>query len=471
MLKNQAILLLSLIILTTGISNAHTVTIINNTNSPVEARLDYKKITCEHTKHEYIVVNKKYTYNFSGQKTMYTIYIRERSEKIKYYSFIDDTLLITINNTSVLKTSTMGYSRELEFKHNHIFKKMYNEANRLADKYYKKWFINDFKIYNKYVEFCETHLISELNRISKINFKHHEIKQFFSENAKIQFQNGILYFLLHDVIETPVFEDIDPIQAYNAVVDYQILNTPNFPNTAWYYRLLERYSKLMKHYEHKLKTELGKAQNEINNIMFKDLVGTGKESFIFHKSKLIIDEISDKSILLDFKDKIYNSARITQNVKETLLDILNQKISICKDEPFPINKIIDINNKIVDINKYNGNIVLLQFWASWCGYCHKDIEQLRQIIGLLHDEPIKLVMLSIDGNDDEWKKYVNEKSIPGANYCIGKGFFNPILNRLNINSVPTLIVLDKNGKIYSMDYYIESIESTVKELKLLAKRK
>ena len=274
--------------------------------------------------------------------------------------------------------------------------------------------------------------------------------------------------MINTVIEHQVFDDINPFKVYDSVVDHYLINKPNFANTYYYRTLIIKYSNLMQYYSSFLKKEFGKTENEINYIIFNNLDGIGKKAFIFHKTKILINKLKNKQNLLAFRKKIEISKKISNDIKQLLIQLLEKKISICQGESFPIKQFRDINGTMINFNDYKGKVVLLQFWATWCPHCKKEFLFYKKIMPLLTNYPVELLMISIDDDVKNWELIIETQQPLGKNICIGKGFINPQLNlwEMGIDGVPKLVMLDKNGKIFSMSYY-ETIEKTINDIKKL----
>lgn len=105
----------------------------------------------------------------------------------------------------------------------------------------------------------------------------------------------------------------------------------------------------------------------------------------------------------------------------------------------------DIYGKKVDTAKLKGKVILIDFWATWCGPCVGEIPQMLDIYKRYHSKGLEIISISLDDNKDELTSFVKEKNIPWPQYFDGKGWENDISIHYGIRSVPTLFLIDQKG--------------------------
>jgi thiol-disulfide isomerase/thioredoxin len=123
---------------------------------------------------------------------------------------------------------------------------------------------------------------------------------------------------------------------------------------------------------------------------------------------------------------------------------------------YPILKVSDFQGKIFDIENYSNQVVMVVFWAQWCGYCRKEMLELDQIYKLYKDKGLAIIALSIDQPKNYKKaiKFAEKFSYPSAFFNEAKTNFS---NRKN--TVPFIQIIDrKRTKIYSITGYVDSNE-------------
>ena len=84
--------------------------------------------------------------------------------------------------------------------------------------------------------------------------------------------------------------------------------------------------------------------------------------------------------------------------------------------------------------------VLIDFWASWCMPCRKEIPNVKRQYELYKNKGFEVVSISIDRNAAAWKKAVKEEQLQWPNFLS-----NEVADQFKVKSVPTMLLVDANG--------------------------
>lgn len=123
--------------------------------------------------------------------------------------------------------------------------------------------------------------------------------------------------------------------------------------------------------------------------------------------------------------------------------------------PYEIGKPIELkftalDGREVDLAKLKGKVVLIDFWATWCGPCVAEFPKLKATYEKWHDQGLEIISISLDDDKEALRNFLKKNGpAPWPQYFDGKGWGNQISFRFGINAVPTVFVVDKNGKLAS----------------------
>lgn len=118
--------------------------------------------------------------------------------------------------------------------------------------------------------------------------------------------------------------------------------------------------------------------------------------------------------------------------------------------------------KTIHLDKLKGKITLIDFWASWCGPCRKEIPHVKKYYEEYKNKGIQFVSVSIDAKKDAWTKALKEEQMPwlqGWTPDSGK----TVLKTYQFNGIPFLILLDKKGNIYRKHLRGEKIKQAIED--------
>lgn len=111
-----------------------------------------------------------------------------------------------------------------------------------------------------------------------------------------------------------------------------------------------------------------------------------------------------------------------------------------------------------------GSYVVLDFWASWCPDCRKDIPELKR----LHDEygrNVKFVSVSFDDKKENWTNCIKQNGMDWLHLSeLKKWKQTDISRRYNVKWIPAMYVIDRDGGIILSTVMIEKVAAKLKEL-------
>ena len=101
----------------------------------------------------------------------------------------------------------------------------------------------------------------------------------------------------------------------------------------------------------------------------------------------------------------------------------------------------------LSLDQMKGKVVVVDFWATWCGPCRMEIPSLVKLYNDYHPKGLEMWGLSVEGNDGQPADYFN-KFISNANiqYPVGLAAMDT-LKAYGINPIPTTVFIDKSGRI------------------------
>ncbi len=122
-----------------------------------------------------------------------------------------------------------------------------------------------------------------------------------------------------------------------------------------------------------------------------------------------------------------------------------------------------LNGQTIDVANYRGKAVIVQYWATWCTPAKNDMATLKQLVNK-NGRSLAVIGVNMDANVKDLKAYLAENSLPWEQIYEEGGQDSPPANALGIITVPTMILVDADGKVVNRNIQASEIEAEMKKL-------
>jgi thiol-disulfide isomerase/thioredoxin len=112
---------------------------------------------------------------------------------------------------------------------------------------------------------------------------------------------------------------------------------------------------------------------------------------------------------------------------------------------------------------FRGKVVLLQFWATWSDAARRDMPVLKELMAK-YGKNFVVVSVSLDNDRKEVEKYLTENKLPWPQVFEPGGLDSAPANQLGILTVPTLILIDPQGKVINKSIQATEVEAELKKI-------
>jgi len=126
-------------------------------------------------------------------------------------------------------------------------------------------------------------------------------------------------------------------------------------------------------------------------------------------------------------------------------------------KPFVMDDFQDaINNKTVSMKALKGKVVVIDFWATWCGPCVAEMPHMKELYAKFKPQGVEFIGVSLDqpkeeGGLDKLKDFVAKNEITWPQYYQGKGWESEFSRGWGINAIPAVFIVDTEGKLASIN--------------------
>jgi len=126
----------------------------------------------------------------------------------------------------------------------------------------------------------------------------------------------------------------------------------------------------------------------------------------------------------------------------------------------------NLNGKEVSLSDYagKGKVVLVDFWASWCGPCRQAMPDVVKIYQKYKNKGFEIVGISLDAKKDDWKKAVNDLNITWPQISNLKGWDEDCAVAYGVDAIPHTVLIDKDGKIIEHNLVGDELDFKIENL-------
>jgi thiol-disulfide isomerase/thioredoxin len=140
-----------------------------------------------------------------------------------------------------------------------------------------------------------------------------------------------------------------------------------------------------------------------------------------------------------------------------------ERMATLKTKPLEL-KFTATDGKEVDVEKLRGKVVLIDFWASWCGPCIAEMPNVVSTYKKLHDKGFEIVGISLDQDKAAMETALKKHGMEWAQYFDGQGWQNKISQSFGIDSIPAAWLLDKKGLLRETGLRGDALATGVEKL-------
>lgn len=117
-----------------------------------------------------------------------------------------------------------------------------------------------------------------------------------------------------------------------------------------------------------------------------------------------------------------------------------------------------------NLSDLRGNIVMVDFWAAWCGPCRRENPNVVKMYNKYNDKGFEILGVSLDRNREDWVKAIEKDGLAWTQVSDLSYFNSEAARTYNINAIPATVLLDREGKIIARNLRGAELEAKLAEI-------
>jgi thiol-disulfide isomerase/thioredoxin len=127
-------------------------------------------------------------------------------------------------------------------------------------------------------------------------------------------------------------------------------------------------------------------------------------------------------------------------------------------------KLPNVKGDSLSLLSFKGKVIVLDFWASWCGPCKLANKDLVKLYSKYKSQGLEIFSVSLDESKKSWQKAVDKQKLTWIQVNDPGGWDAQTAARWNIFQLPTTYLINKKGDVVSIDLEGKELEESIKKL-------
>lgn len=166
-------------------------------------------------------------------------------------------------------------------------------------------------------------------------------------------------------------------------------------------------------------------------------------------------------------EEVYNT--LGENVKTSVYGVrIKEKIDVLKSvavgQPAPDFTLETPEGTPFSLSSLKGKVVVIDFWASWCGPCRRENPHMVEMYNEVHNKGVEFLGVSLDKDKENWLKAIEDDQLTWNHVSDLKYWNSEAAKLYGVNSIPATVLIDQNGTIVAKKLFGDELKAEIEKL-------
>jgi len=132
--------------------------------------------------------------------------------------------------------------------------------------------------------------------------------------------------------------------------------------------------------------------------------------------------------------------------------------------PAPVSFSAETDDGIFNSVQHKGDVIYLDFWASWCGPCRESFPWMNEMLSKYEDKGLRIIGLSLDQDKNLARRFADEFN---AEFTIGFDVNGAVADQFQVKGLPSSVIIDREGNLFESHTGFNEIQAKEFEASLV----
>jgi thiol-disulfide isomerase/thioredoxin len=140
-----------------------------------------------------------------------------------------------------------------------------------------------------------------------------------------------------------------------------------------------------------------------------------------------------------------------------------ERIDLARAKMAPVFSFTALDGRHISLDSLAGKVVLIDFWATWCGPCMEALPHMREIAHKFEGQPFVMISINLDNDDKRWREFVAKNKMTWMQYH-EPWSGSEVARFFNVNAIPATFSIDADGVLEDQHVGDANIDGRLKKM-------